>query len=144
MVDGRILTSAIMFVIFLGAVGMALTFPPDARFLPLVIGVPGLLMSAIQLALDLKDKGPKKIPPGLMSGEAAMFGWFFLFVGGIIFFGFPYAGPLLIGAYLYVSWKEKWYICLGAILVAWGILYGLFEHFLGLPLFEGLVVQWFF
>ena len=145
MADGRILASGVMFAIFLGAVGMALTFPADARFLPLVIGVPGLAISAIQLVLDLKKKvSGKEAASGLLPGEAAMFGWFLLFAGGIALFGFPYAGPVLIAAYLYFSWQEKWYTCLGALVLAGGIFYGLFERFLGLPLFEGLVVEWFF
>jgi Tripartite tricarboxylate transporter TctB family len=144
MVDGRILTSGLMLALFAGAVAMALTFPPDARFLPLVIGVPGLVMSAVQFVIEVRNKHPKIVPPEVLPRERAMFAWFVLFVGGIIFFGFPYAGPVLIALYLYVSWSEKWYICLGAALLAWGILYGLFEHGLGLPLFEGLVYQWIF
>ena len=144
MVDGRILASGIMFAIFVGAVGMALTFPSEARFLPLVIGIPGLVLSGAQLVVELKDKSPPKTEPRRLSGEAAMFGWFALFAVGIVLFGFPYAGPILIAVYLYVSWGEKWYVALLAAVLAWLLLYGVFERFLGIPLFEGLVYQWIF
>ena len=56
MVEGRTLTAAIMFAIFAVMVGLSLTYPADARFLPLVIGIPGLLLSALQLAIELRAK----------------------------------------------------------------------------------------
>jgi hypothetical protein len=59
-----------------------------------------------------------------------------------VLFGFPYAGPLLVAAFLYFSGGEKWYVAVIAAIIAWSILYGVFERFLGLPLFEGLVSQW--
>jgi hypothetical protein len=71
-----------------------------------------------------------------------MFAWFIAFVGGLVLFGFPYAGPALVAAYLYYG-TRKWYVRsprsvrLGHSL--WRV-----QLFLGLPLFEGLVFQWIF
>ena len=73
-----------------------------------------------------------------------MFAWFIIFVGGLVFFGFLYAGPALVAAYLYFSGRERWYTATAAALVTWAILFGVFERFLGLPLFEGLLSQWIF
>lgn len=142
MVEGRTVTAAIMFAIFLGMVGLSFAYEPDARFLPLVIGVPGLALAGLQLAVELRSAPERKFTAEDRRAEWAMFGWFVLFCGGIVLFGFPYAGPLLVAAYLYLSWGEKWYVCLSAGLFAWAVLYGVFEQFLGLPLFEGLVTQW--
>lgn len=147
MVEGRVVTAGLMFAIFVGAVAMAaLTFPEGARFLPLVIGIPGLVLAGIQFVTEWRASARHRPAPaetpedsGLLGRELRMFGWFFLFLGGIIAFGFPYAGPVLIGAYLRFSWREKWTICLGAMVLAWAILYGVFEHGLGLPLFDGLL-----
>ncbi len=55
MLEGRLLVSAIMLVAFAAAVGLSFTYAPDARFLPLVVGIPGLLLSAIQLINELRD-----------------------------------------------------------------------------------------
>jgi Tripartite tricarboxylate transporter TctB family len=144
MVEGRTITAAIMFTIFLVMVGLSFTYEPDARFLPLVIGVPGLALAALQLVVELRAATDGKFTPQDRRAEWGMFGWFVLFCAGIVFFGFPYAGPVLVAAYLYLSWREKWYVCLAACVFAWAVLYGVFEQFLGLPLFEGLAYQWVF
>jgi hypothetical protein len=145
MLEGRLLVSAIMLVAFAAAVGLAFTYAPEARFLPLVIGIPGLLLSAIQFVKELREKNPE---PAVTSQEhrreGRMFAWFIAFVAGLVLFGFLYAGPALVAAYLYFSGREKWYVALGAAAFAWAILYGVFERFLGLPLFEGLLAQWIF
>ena len=52
--DGRTLTSAVMLAIFAGMTAMALGFPAKAGMLPLLIGVPGTLMCAAQLLIDLR------------------------------------------------------------------------------------------
>jgi len=142
MVEGRKITAALMVAIFATMVGVALTYAPDARFLPLVIGVPGLLLSLLQLAVEMRTKGDKEFTAQDRRAEMKMFAWFVFFVAGIILFGFPYAGPAMVALYLHFSWREKWYVSLGSAFFAWAVLFGVFEYVLGLPLFEGLVVQW--
>ncbi|HMI95820.1 MAG TPA: tripartite tricarboxylate transporter TctB family protein [Micropepsaceae bacterium] len=144
MVEGRTLTAGIMFAVFVVMVGLALTYPQDARFLPLVIGIPGLVLSGAQLAIELRTRPDKEFTAENRKAEWKMFGWFVLFVVVIILFGFPYAGPIMVAVYLHFSWRERWYVSLGSALFAWAVLYGVFEYVLGLPLFEGLVFQWIF
>ena len=144
MLEGRILVSAIMLVAFATAVGLAFTYAPEARFLPLVIGIPGLLFSVIQLIKELRERPEPVVTSEEQRREGRMFAWFIAFVGGLVLFGFPYAGPALVAAYLYFSGGERWYVALAAAVFAWAVLYGVFELFLGLPLFEGLVFQWIF
>jgi hypothetical protein len=143
MVEGRTLTAGIMVAIFATMVGVGLTYAPDARFLPLVIGVPGLVLSAVQLVVELRTKPDKEFTPEDRRAEWKMYAWFVFFVVGIILFGFPYAGPIMVAIYLHFSWREKWYVSLGSAVFAWAVLYGVFEYVLGLPLFEGLIVLWF-
>lgn len=144
MLEGRILVSGIMVVVFATAVLLSFTYAPDARFLPLVIGIPGLLLSAAQLIKELREHPEIVIVPEERRREARMFAWFVTFVGGLVLFGFLYAGPALVAAYLFFSGRERWYVALGAAFVTWAILYGIFERFLGLPLFDGLISQWIF
>jgi len=144
MLEGRILVSGIMVVVFATAVLLSFTYAPDARFLPLVIGIPGLLLSAAQLIKELREHPEIVIVPEERRREARMFAWFVTFVGGLVLFGFLYAGPALVAAYLFFSGRERWYMALGAAFVTWTILYGIFERFLGLPLFDGLISQWIF
>lgn len=142
MLEGRILVSGIMVVVFATAVLLSFTYAPDARFLPLVIGIPGLLLSVVQLVKELRDNPGVVIIPAERRREARMFAWFIGFVAGLVLFGFLYAGPALVAVYLYYSGRERWYTALAAAFVTWAILFGVFERFLGLPLFDGLAVQW--
>jgi len=144
MLEGRILVSGIMVLVFATAVLLSFTYAPEARFLPLVIGVPGLVLSVAQLASELRQNPGIIVIPEERRREARMFAWFIIFVGGLVFFGFLYAGPALVAAYLYFSGRERWYTATAAALVTWAILFGVFERFLGLPLFEGLLSQWIF
>jgi hypothetical protein len=145
MLEGRILVSAIMLLAFTTAVGLSFTYAPEARFLPLVIGIPGLLLSGVQLIKELREP---TVAPAVTKEEhvreGRMFAWFIAFVVALVLFGFLYAGPALVAAFLYFSGREKWYVALAAAAFAWVVLYGVFERFLGLPLFEGLVFQWLF
>lgn len=142
MVDGRILTAGVMFAIFASFVGVSFAYPVEARFTPLVIGIPGLILSLIQLVSELRTKTARVILSEERGREYRMFGWFAFFILGIILFGFPYAGPVVVAAYLHFSWHEKWYTSLGAAFFSWVVLHYLFGEILGLPLFEGLIVEW--
>jgi hypothetical protein len=145
MLEGRLLVSTIMVVVFATAVGLAFTYAPEARLLPLVIGIPGLVLSAIQLFTELRVKNPEPaVTPDEHSREGRMFVWFIGFVAALVLFGFLYAGPALVAAYLYFSGRERWYVALAGAVFAWIVLYGVFDWFLGLPLFEGLVFQYLF
>lgn len=145
MLEGRLLVSAIMVVAFAAAVGLSFTYAPEARLLPLVIGIPGLVLSAIQLIAELRERNPEPaVTPEEHSREGRMFAWFIGFVAALVLFGFLYAGPALVAAYLYFSGREKWYVALAGAAFAWAVLYGVFDWFLGLPLFEGLVFQYLF
>ena len=144
MLEGRVLVSAIMVVIFGGAVLLSLSYAPDARFLPLVVGIPGLLLSLAQFINEMRAHPGIKIVPEEHRREVRMFAWFLIFVAGLVLFGFLYAGPALVAAYLIFAGRERWYMALGAAVLTWAILFGVFERFLGLPLFDGLVWQWIF
>lgn len=144
MLEGRILVSGIMVVIFATAVLLSFTYAPDARFLPLVVGIPGLLLSVAQLVKEMREHPGIKIFPAEHRREVKMFVWFIGFVAGLVLFGFLYAGPALVAAYLLSAGRERWYMALGAAFLTWAILFGVFERFLGLPLFDGLVSQWIF
>ena len=144
MLEGRILVSGIMVVVFATAVLLSFGYAADARFLPLVIGIPGFLLSSAQLIKELRERPEPVVPSEERRREARMFAWCIGFVSALVLFGFLYAGPALVAAYLYFSGRERWYVALAAALFAWAVLYGVFEWFLGLPLFEGLIFQWIF
>ncbi len=52
---GKIAMAVVMLAIFSVMVGMATQYPPQARFMPYVVGIPGLIMCLIQLALEIRN-----------------------------------------------------------------------------------------
>ncbi len=140
--EGRVLTSAVMLALFAGMAGYALTFPPKARFLPLVIGIPGLVLCIAQMLLEHRSHKHEEREPGEVRREFVMFGWFGLFIVAILIFGFAYAGPVLVGAYLHFDWRERPLVSIGAGLVTFAVLYGVFEWALELRLYGGLLDGW--
>ena len=54
-VNGKLLMSLVMLAIFAGMVLVAAGYPPEARLLPLVIGIPGLALCLLQVAYELRD-----------------------------------------------------------------------------------------
>ena len=144
MPEGRIAISGLMLVIFIAMVAMAFTFAPGARMLPLVIGIPGVFLTALQFYNELRSQESKRASSEHVKREVTMFIWFFFFVVGILCFGFIYGGPILIASYLYFSWKEKWYTALISMGLAYVILLYVFQEFIGILLFEGLILQYYF
>ncbi len=64
-VSSNILWTLVMLSIFVVMVAIAWGYPPTARFLPFVIGIPGIVLTVLQLAIDIRDsrrvteEGPK-------------------------------------------------------------------------------------
>ena len=137
--EGRIVVSLIMLALFAGMVGYAFTFPADARFLPWVIGIPGLLFCIGQLIIELRDRTTEERDPSERRRELKMFAWFVAFIVAILLFGFVYAGPVLVAAYLYFDWHERPVVVLTSAIVAFAVLFGIFEWALELRLFGGFL-----
>jgi hypothetical protein len=140
MLEGRIITAGLMLAIFTTAVTIALLyFPAGARMLPLVIGIPGVILSAIQLVSELRKSDSEQASPEVRAGEIRMIAWFASFACVIIFLGFTYGSPVMIAAYLSIRAKEKWYtVLIGAALV-WVILEYVFTQGIGIVLYEGII-----
>lgn len=140
MLEGRIVTAGVMLAIFVTAVGIALIyFPAGARMLPLVVGIPGIILSAIQFVSELRQTDAKQISPEVRAGEIRMIVWFAAFAAVIFLLGFIYGSPLLIAAYLQIQAKEKWYTTVLGALLAWVILEFVFSRGIGIVLYEGMI-----
>ena len=77
MLEGRIVTAGLLLAIFVTAVTIALIyFPEGARMLPLVVGIPGIILAAIQFVSELRGSDEKKISPEIRAGEIRMVIWY--------------------------------------------------------------------
>jgi Tripartite tricarboxylate transporter TctB family len=144
-ISSRILTAAVMLMIFAGMTVMALGFPPQAQLMPLLIGVPATLMALIQLIKELR--APAEAPPTAEAAiearqeqarERKMLLWLGLFLAGVLALGFLWATPVLVFAFLRFGERESWTIAAIGAIGTWLVLYVVFVRLLELFLFEGL------
>jgi len=144
--NGRVATALVMLLIFLSMTVMALGFTEKARLMPLLVGVPGTILGVIELINEMRAT-IRQVEAGdpvdaLTRAERAMFGWVFVFFLGILCFGFTYAGPLLVFAFMIAGKKESLTVALISAVGTWAVLFGFFEQMMAIPLFTGLVVEW--
>jgi len=146
--NGRSLTTMVMLGIFVGACAMAWVLPAKAAFMPLLIGVPGAILCAAQLIIDLRQKpeidGPTAPEQNTGEGarsEAEVFLWLALYTGAILGFGFIVGGPIIVGAYVRYAGRDSWRNALIAAGGTFAVLYGVFILLLELSMFQGFVIE---
>lgn len=141
----------LMLAVFSTMVLMALSFPANARFMPLVVGLPGIALCLLQLALDLRQARRTRAPVVSLpqEGDGEEFGrhtvwmevvswlYFLLFIGGVLLFGFLIASPILIAVYLRREAQVRWPRALISAGLMALIMYLLFQQTLGFRLYEG-------
>lgn len=145
--NGRVATALVMFLIFASMSLLALGFPAKARLLPLLVGIPGTLLGLAQLIIEIRQSAVDvdvdvDDAEKFSAAERNMFFWLFLFFFGILAFGFIYASAPLVFAFLYVGRKESMAVALPSAVATLAVLYGVFEKAFEIPLFPGLIVEW--
>jgi len=116
----------LLLVLFGGMVAVASQYPNGARLMPMAIGLAGLTLCLLQLALDLgamrrtramnrlslapklgrpegHDESATGLGPQTQRKEFAMWVYFMAFTGGVLALGFYVAVPAMIFLYL---WRE--------------------------------------
>ena len=146
-IDGRTSMSLVMLAIFVSMVAVASTYPEETRLLPLVIGIPGIVLCLVQVAIDGMAAKRRRAEAALSPSskairEVVLLGWFLGFLLAVLCFGFLIAAPVMIFAFLYFDQHEP--LRLAAIMAAAGlaVLYFVFETLLELILFNGLITEW--
>lgn len=144
--NGRTATSLVMLLIFAAASILALDLPKKAAFMPLLVGIPGVILCLWQVILDLR-RPPEIVvekdedDDGVGRSEMEIFLWFGAFSAALLGFGFVVGGPIVVFAFVRFasgeSWKNAIVAGLGTFLVIWGVFIWLIE----LPLFQGLVLE---
>lgn len=153
--------TVLMLAIFGSMLVVALQYPPGARFMPLVVGIPGFVLCAVQLIVDFQfaRKGqvgafhaapragehavePEVLPefgPHTAKEELKMWAYVLAFIGGILAFGFVVAVPILVLTYLAREAEVRLPQAFVAAVVATGFMYLMFEHVFRLMLHPGFV-----
>ena|SRR6476620_2521353 len=96
--SGRILVSGTMTVFFAVFVGLAFTIHHEAAVMPLLVGVPGLVLSLVQLAIEMRKVTVIADEPIFSPRERSIAIWLLGFVLAIIAFGFDFGATVLVAA----------------------------------------------
>jgi hypothetical protein len=138
--------AAALFAIFAVMVTAALRYPPEARLVPLVVGIPALILAGWQLWREIvrqrsaATEAARPAAPGRrVSTEGASVAWLAAFALMVLAGGFVVGGTLAVMACQRFWLRESWRTTLAGGAVALFITYGCFERALGLALYGGWI-----
>ena len=155
--------TAVMLLIFSTMVGIATQFPADARFMPFIVGIPGIALCLLQLVLDgvraydghlsrhfqtapkagkPVETGPAELPEfGRHTVKRELWMWTYVvaFIGGVLALGFYASVPVMLITFLRrearASWRTTLLLGIGATVV----LYLMFAVLLQIRLHPGFL-----
>lgn len=153
-----------VFVLVLVFLVLSLDYQPRARLVPLIIAVPTLLLTLLQLLIDMVPAVGRRFSFlqeydlfGIETGRAAepsektgptsnvfrrelhFASWLLLLMALIYFLGYLVAIPLFLVLFLRLRSSESWTITLSITAVTWAFVYVVFIVVMGAPLHEGVV-----
>jgi TctA family transporter len=150
--DGATLFSALLVVVFAGALWASRGFGPRAGLFPWVVGGPTLVLAIVQLARDVTGRRPAvrvdlvpvaDLPhPVVVRRTAVICGWIAGFFAAIWLVGFSPGTLVATFLYLRLGARERWPIAIGFSLATFAFVYGLFEWGLRVPFPPGRLLDW--
>ena len=162
--NDRTLFTLAVFALVLVFLVLSLDYQPRARLVPLIIAVPTLLLTLLQLLIDMVpavarrfsflqeydlfgiDTGRAAAPSEAPAGSANVYrrelnfaSWLLLLMALIYFLGYLVAIPLFLVLFLRLRSSESWTTTLSITAVTWAFVYVVFIVVMGAPLHEGVV-----
>lgn len=139
----KLITSMAMLIIFLVFVIQALSFGPQARTMPLLIGVPGIIFCIFQIVIDVRrENGSATRERYFSPGELPVMAWIVASVLTVTAFGFSFGAPPMVALYLLFIAEERPRTAVISAAVCFLMFYVLFERMMGAQLFHGLVMPY--
>ncbi|MFQ5851574.1 MAG: tripartite tricarboxylate transporter TctB family protein [Candidatus Binatia bacterium] len=154
----EILVSLGFVVFFGGAVYLARGWILHARLFPWSIGIPGLILSIVQVWRDSSgwlEKSPERgkgvqvdevyqrtLPARVeLARTLCLFGWMLGIILAIWLLGFDKAIPVFVFLYTRFQAREGWVLSLGMTAGTVAFVWGLFDYLLGLQWSPGVLFQ---
>lgn len=162
-VKGTIIFALLLLAISLFFVLGSLSYDPVARQLPLVVGIPVIVLLLLQILMQLFPKSFARlerldsrqviqVDQSLMAQAKAVrapreekgreleyYGWIGGFLLAIYLMGYLTAIPLFLIGLLYLRLKEKLWVSLVVAAVMWAVAYIGFIQLMEVPLFKGVL-----
>ncbi len=148
----------VMLFIITAMVLISFRYPVEARFMVLVVGLPGIGLCLLQLGIDYRKYGRADKPETpaadarAVAGEAApentfrnemvLWGYFIGLIAGVLLFGFYVAVPVYLFVFLLFIARLKATTALIYTVAASIFLYLLFTHVFKLPLHTSFITEY--
>lgn len=145
--------AAVLAAGFAWAAAQALAFPDAAKLFPLAVALPSLALALLQVVAQLRrdradteteeaagmgDEGAEALAPRERVRRGALFlAWIAAMLAGVWLVGFVWTTALVALAYSRVVGRESWRAAIGVTAVSWGLVFGVFDRLLHVPLPAG-------
>lgn len=131
-----------MLAAFVAMTAIASSYQYEARLMPLVVGVPAILLAAVQCATSFRTATASN--PERRSGsrdDVAALGWLAVFSALVALAGVLVGGSLAVAVTQRLWLRETWRTAVIGGAVTALLLLVVFERQLGIALFEGLLAE---
>ena len=141
---GDLVFALVLAAAFTWAVYEARGWSEGARLFPLAIALPAVALALLQAALSLRARA--SVPVEDAADEDALQGavrarrtaeigaWILGIFAAVFLLGFQLAVPLAALAYLRLAARESWLASGAVAALCWGLVYGVFDRLLHVPL----------
>jgi len=148
---GKLVFSLVMLIIFAGMLVMSMGYSQKARFVPLVVSIPGVIVSTVQLLIELRsffNQRLKAVPDSekrrvkdeqVARSEKMIVGWILFLLALIFIVGFWVAVPVFLLLFFRIYGKESWTFTIVGTACSWGVIFVIFQVLLKVPIYEGLL-----
>ncbi len=154
-ITGNLILSLGMMLLFALLVVIGMRYNALARLLPMVVAVPGLILTAIQFirelrsslkaetAASLEEKKKETLSPQeVQRREKEAVGWLLAFFVLIYLFGFSIAILVFVLLFTKVFGRESWKLSIGMAVVLWAFVVVVFEQAMKSALYPGVILEW--
>jgi putative tricarboxylic transport membrane protein len=163
---GSFLFTLAFFLLVLAMVAVAFTYEANVRLIPLMVGIPTLLLLLVNLCAECFPETLRALEVGIedlwggslpeTSGEqpaedvsesirwiraVAIIGWITVFFVLALLAGFLISIPLFLFAFLLIEGKIRWPLSLGVAGAVWIVVYLVFERAFMLDLWPGAITE---
>ena len=162
--NDRTLFTLGVFILVLAFLVLSLDYRPRARLVPVIIAVPTLLLTLLQLLIDMipavgrrfsflqdydlfgidtsraaEPSEESRPSSSIYRRELNFAAWLLLLMALIYFLGYLVAIPLFLISFMRLRSSESWRMTLSITAVTWTFVYVVFIVVMGAPLHEGVV-----
>jgi hypothetical protein len=121
----------------------ATTYPPQARLVPLIVGIPATILAACQVAREIARPPAQPLDDQAeVAGIARGSLWILLYLAIVLLGGFTWGGPIAVTTIQRFWLKEAWKTSIVSGLAAFVLIYVVLQEQLGVVLFEGWIDRW--